>query len=68
MEKIDRQHLENCFGTDAEIEDLEAGIELLQEWIAEIKDGQDDITENDKDYIQDHDAEEDDDEEVVEIN
>ena len=41
MEKLDRQHLENCFGTDPEVEDLKAGIELLQEWIAEIKDKED---------------------------
>jgi len=53
MEKLDRQHLENCFGTDPEVEDLKAGIELLQEWIAEIKDKEDDMTENDKDYLED---------------
>jgi len=39
MEPIDRQFLENVFGTEPEIEDLESAIELINEWIAEMKEG-----------------------------
>jgi hypothetical protein len=37
MEKIDRQFLENIFGTNPEVEDLKSGINLLEEWICEIE-------------------------------
>jgi len=41
MEKIDRQFLENAFGTDPEIEDLQAAKELIEEWIIELTDNED---------------------------
>jgi len=37
MEKIDRQFLENFLGTSPSIEDINATIELLEEWKAELK-------------------------------
>ena len=39
MEQIDRQFLENVFGTSPEIEDLENAKELIEEWIVELKNG-----------------------------
>jgi len=38
MEKIDKQFLENIFGTSPELDDLETAKDLLDEWICEIKD------------------------------
>jgi len=38
MEKIDRQFLENVFGTEPELEDLNSARDLIDEWIVELKD------------------------------
>ena len=40
MEKIDRGFLENTFGTSPDISDLEAAKELIDEWIIELKEKQ----------------------------
>ncbi len=37
MEKIDRQFLENIFGTNPEVEDLKSAKELIEEWIVEVE-------------------------------
>jgi len=41
MEKIDKQFLENVFGTDPDIQDLEDARDLIDEWIAELTDDDD---------------------------
>jgi len=37
MEKIDRQFLENIFGTEPEVEDLQNARGLIDEWLVEVK-------------------------------
>ena len=36
MEKIDRQFLENIFGTNPDIEDLENTIKTINQWIVDL--------------------------------
>ncbi len=39
MEKVDKQFLENIVGTNPSVEDLEALRDVTDEWIVELKEG-----------------------------